>query len=75
MDTFFRLEVYGKVRISLAEVYERVERTLSLHPKGQKAHFMDVKTPKASWLIDLIINKSSEFTAVKGDAEILKLIM
>ena len=47
MDTFFRLEVYGKVWISLVEVYERVERTLSLHPKGQKAHFMDVKTPKS----------------------------
>ena len=47
MDTFFRLEVYGKVWISLVEVYERVERILSLHPKGQKAHFMDVKTPKS----------------------------
>ena len=33
------------------------------------------KHQKASWLIDLIINKSSEFTAVKGDAEILKFIM
>ena len=40
-------QVYGKVWISLVEVYERVERTLSLHPKGQKAHFMDVKTPKS----------------------------
>ena len=47
MDTFFRLEVYGKVQISLVEVYERVERSLSLHPKGQIAHFMAVKTTKS----------------------------
>ena len=29
MDTFFRLEVYGKVQISLVEVYERVKRPKS----------------------------------------------
>ena len=40
MDTFFRLEVYGKVRISLVEVYERVERTLSLQVQKAKKHIL-----------------------------------
>ena len=45
--TFFRLQVYERVAISLVEVYERVGKSvISVGKKAQKAnmHFIAVKT-------------------------------
>ena len=45
--TFFRLQLYESVLISVVEVYERVGKSVILVCKGaeksQQAHFMDVK--------------------------------
>ena len=36
--TFFRLQVYERVEISLVELYERVEKSVKIKKKIKKAH-------------------------------------
>ena len=62
--TFFRLQVYERVRISLAEVHEKLEISV-IGPKGLTDK--QIFKGQTSWLSDLFIYlfiKCSAFTAV-----------
>ena len=70
--TFFRLQLYERIGISLVGVYERVGRSVILVcKKGYQMLFMAVKSLEnvlGFWFIDLC--KTRAFTPVKRDAKL-----